>query len=407
MHRAGLVRLVRMGLVYLLVAAAAALGWLWHALPGEICLEPGQTLQLPRFAWVEPLRGRGSRNVASTRAVGSYQVTLALGGWLPVRTIRAVVTERPTVTVCGTPFGVKMFSEGALVVGFSDVNTAAGPENPAKAAGLRLGDRVIRIGSTATEDNDAVKQALEAAQGGAVEVVYVRSGEQRQTSLTPVWDASSAQWRAGMWVRDSSAGVGTLTFVDAERGVFAGLGHPISDGDTGESIALRSGEIVPCQITGCSAGTVGSPGELKGKFLSSHAIGSIRINGENGVYGTTRTDFAGQMLEVAFAQEVETGDAEIWSTVSGQSPRAYRVRIERVSDADPRRNMVLRVVDKTLLSQTGGIVQGMSGSPIVQNGRLVGAVTHVLVNDPTRGYGIFAQTMLEQAETVVKAEEPA
>ena len=197
MHRAGLVRLVRMGLVYLLVAAAAALGWLWHALPEEICLEPGQTLQLPRFAWVEPLRGRGSRNVASTRAVGSYQVTLALGGWLPVRTIRAVVTERPTVTVCGTPFGVKMFSEGALVVGFSDVNTAAGPENPAKAAGLRLGDRVIRIGSTATEDNDAVKQALEAAQGSAVEVVYVRSGEQRQTSLTPVWDASSAQWRGG------------------------------------------------------------------------------------------------------------------------------------------------------------------------------------------------------------------
>ena len=268
MHRAGLVRLVRMGLVYLLVAAAAALGWLWHALPEEICLEPGQTLQLPRFALVEPLRGRGSRNVASTRAVGSYQVTLALGGWLPVRTIRAVVTERPTVTVCGTPFGVKMFSEGALVVGFSDVNTAAGPENPAKAAGLRLGDRVIRIGSTATEDNDAVKQALEAAQGGAVEVVYVRSGEQRQTSLTPVWDASSAQWRAGMWVRDSSAGVGTMTFVDRQLGVFAGLGHPISDSDTGESVALRSGEIVACSIVGYTSGTIGSPGELKENSLA-------------------------------------------------------------------------------------------------------------------------------------------
>lgn len=402
MHRAGLVRLVRMGLVYLLVAAAAALGWLWHALPGEICLEPGQTLQLPRFAWVEPLRGRGSRNVASTRAVGSYQVTLALGGWLPVRTIRAVVTERPTVTVCGTPFGVKMFSEGALVVGFSDVNTAAGPENPAKAAGLRLGDRVIRIGSTATEDNDAVKQALEAAQGSAVEVVYVRSGEQRQTSLTPVWDASSAQWRAGMWVRDSSAGVGTLTFADEEKGVFAGLGHPISDSDTGESIALRSGEIVPCQITGCSKGTAGSPGELKGRFLSAHAIGTIRINGENGVYGSTRAQFAGQKMEVAFAQEVEAGDAEIWTTTSGETPRAYRVKIEKISDADPRRNMVLRVVDLELLAQTGGIVQGMSGSPIVQNGRLVGAVTHVLVNDPTRGYGIFAQTMLEQAERVTE-----
>ena len=262
------------------------------------------------------------------------------------------------------------------------------------------GDRVIRIGSTATEDNDAVKQALEAAQGGAVEVVYVRSGEQRQTSLTPVWDASSAQWRAGMWVRDSSAGVGTLTFADEEKGVFAGLGHPISDSDTGESIALRSGEIVPCQITGCSKGTAGSPGELKGRFLSAHAIGTIRINGENGVYGSTRAQFAGQKMEVAFAQEVEAGDAEIWTTTAGETPRAYRVKIEKISDADPRRNMVLRVVDRELLAQTGGIVQGMSGSPILQNGRLVGAVTHVLVNDPTRGYGIFAQTMLEQAHSV-------
>ena len=125
---------------------------------------------------------------------------------------------------------------------------------------------------------------------------------------------------------------------------------------------------------------------------------SIRINGENGVYGTTRTQFAGQRMEVAFAQEVTTGSAEIWSTVSGETPRPYQVRIERISDADPKRNMVLRVTDPALLAQTGGIVQGMSGSPIVQNGRLVGAVTHVLVNDPTRGYGIFAQTMLEQAE---------
>lgn len=277
--------------------------------------------------------------------------------------------------------------------------------NPAKAAGLRLGDRVIRIGQIRTENNDAVKEALEAARGSTAEVVYVRSGEQRSTTLTPVWDAAAAQWRAGMWVRDSSAGVGTLTFVDPEKGVFAGLGHPISDGDTGESIALRSGEIVPCEITGCSMGTVGSPGELKGKFLSAHAIGSIRINGENGVYGTTRTGFSGQTMPVAFAQEVETGDAQILATVAGKTPRTYHVRIEKISDADPRRNMVVRVVDKALLTRTGGIVQGMSGSPILQHGRLVGAVTHVLVNDPTRGYGIFAQTMLEQAEQVATTEK--
>ena len=335
--------------------------------------------------------------------MGSYQTTLTLGGWLPIKTIRAVVTERPRVTVCGTPFGVKMFSEGALIVGFSEIGQAGGgTSNPAKEAGLRLGDRVICIGQTRTESNEAVKEALDAAEGQSVEVVYIRSGEQKLTTLTPVWDGAAGQWRAGMWVRDSSAGVGTLTFADEELGVFAGLGHPISDSDTGESVALRSGEIVPCEITGCSAGTAGSPGELKGHFLSAHAIGTIRINGENGVYGTTRTHFSGQLREIAFAQEVVTGPAEIWATIEGEAPRAYRIQIERVSDADPRRNLVIRVTDPSLLSATGGIVQGMSGSPILQNGRLVGAVTHVLVNDPTRGYGIFAQTMLEQAKNAVQ-----
>ena len=241
MSKHSIVRWIKIIGAYLLVAAVAALGWLWCALPEQVYLEPEQPLMLPRFGWVEPLRGHGSRNVASTRAAGSYQTTLALGGWLPVKTIRATVMQRPTVTVCGTPFGVKMFSEGALVVGFSEVHTAAGTVNPAKQAGLRLGDRVIRMGNTVTETNEQVHAALEAAAGAAVEVVYVRKGEQRQTTLLPVWDTQNAQWRAGMWVRDSSAGVGTLTFVDAQAGVFAGLGHPISDSDTGEQVALRSG----------------------------------------------------------------------------------------------------------------------------------------------------------------------
>ncbi len=162
----------------------------------------------------------------------------------------------------------------------------------------------------------------------------------------PVWDAA-AQWRAGMWVRDSSAGVGTLTFVDVQAGVFAGLGHPISDSDTGERVALRSGEIVACQIVGCTGGTVGSPGELKGKFISDHALGRICINGENGVYGTVSTAIAGQQTEIAFAQEVVPGEAEILTTTSGETPRSYRsVYIEKVNDAAPRRNMVLRVTDR-------------------------------------------------------------
>lgn len=374
MRRSKLRRAGSIAATYLLVAVLAVLGWLWHSLPAEILLEPGQTLTLPRFAYVQPLRTAGSRNAASTQAAGSYQATLSIGGWLPVKTVRALVETRPVVTVCGTPFGVKMFSEGALIVGFSDLNTPDGTANPAKKAGLRLGDRVVRMDDTLTETNDAVHAALETAAGAPVQVVYIRNGEQFQTRLTPVWDSTAGQWRAGMWVRDSSAGVGTMTFVDNAAGVFAGLGHPISDSDTGESVALRSGEIVPCQIVGCTSGTVGSPGELKGRFLSTHALGSICINSKTGVYGRTRAAFSGPELEMAFAQEVVPGDAEIWTTVDGEVPKAYRIRIEKVNDADPHRNMILRVTDRQLLAKTGGIVQGMSGSPILQNGRLVGAV---------------------------------
>jgi stage IV sporulation protein B len=393
--------------VYVAALAVVALAWLYTMLPEHICVETGDTLHLARFSWISPLMQYGAQNVTSTHVVGSYNTTLALGGVIPIKTVRTVVAERPSVTVCGTPFGVKMFSEGALVVGFSELSLEnGGHTNPAKEAGLRLGDRVICINDVQTLNNDAVKEAVEKSNGQAVEVIYVRDGEQYMTWLTPAWDKENKRWMAGMWVRDSSAGVGTLTFVD-EAGIFAGLGHAISDSDTGESVALRSGEIVPCEIVGYTAGTAGDPGELKGQFVGSTAIGTICLNGDNGVYGTVRTEFLGKTMEVAFAQEVTEGEAQILTTISGEEPRAYTVSIEHVSDADSLRNLVIRVTDETLLAETGGIVQGMSGSPIVQNGRLVGAVTHVLVNDPTRGYGIFAETMLEQAENVLQLDDAA
>ena len=215
MSKHSIVRWIKMIGVYLLVAAVAALGWLWCALPEEVYLEPEQTLTLPRFGWVEPLRGHGSRNVASTRAAGSYQTTLALGGWLPVKTIRATVMQRPTVTVCGTPFGVKMFSEGALVVGFSEVHTAAGTINPAKQAGLRLGDRVIRMGNTVTETNEQVHAALEAAAGAAVEAVGL-SVIDWQSRLTAKHIFTHVEWRmTGYALTVRGDGPAELEWVDA------------------------------------------------------------------------------------------------------------------------------------------------------------------------------------------------
>ena len=381
-------------------AAALALGcltYLYTQLPDTFMVPQGQTLTLAQMPWLVPLEPTGAAAAQAVPTGGSYNVTLSVLGGIPVKTVRAVVVDRRAVTVCGTPFGIKMFSDGAMVVAFTDIRTASGSANPAKAAGLKMGDVIVSIDGQKTVDNDDVSAAIQAAEGCPVQLVYTRDGAEHTTSLQPVQDADSERWRAGMWVRDSSAGIGTLTFVDNSTGIYAGLGHSISDADTGQSIALLSGEVAPVTITGYVAGAAGAPGELKGRFTGEAAMGDILINGATGVYGSIRKVMD---MVVAQAQEVSEGPARILTTIGGDEPAWYDAVIEQVSltEEDPNRNMVIRITDPELLAATGGIVQGMSGSPIVQNDRLVGAVTHVLVNDPTRGFGIFAENMLSSAD---------
>lgn len=385
-------------------AAALALGcltYLYTQLPDTFMVPQGQTLTLAQMPWIVPLEPKGG--AAAVQAVptgGSYNVTLSVLGGIPVKTVRAVVVDRRAVTVCGTPFGIKMFSDGAMVVAFTDIRTAGGSANPAKGAGLKMGDVIVSIDGHKTVDNDDVSAAIQAAEGRPVQLVYIRDGAEHTTSLQPVQDADSQRWRAGMWVRDSSAGIGTLTFVDNFTGIYGGLGHSISDADTGQSIALLSGEVAPVTITGYVAGAAGAPGELKGRFTGEGAMGDILINGATGVYGSIRRVMDGQDMVVAQAQEVCEGPARILTTIGSDEPAWYDAEIEQISltEEDPNRNMVIRITDPELLAATGGIVQGMSGSPIVQNDRLVGAVTHVLVNDPARGFGIFAENMLASAD---------
>ena len=241
------------------------------------------------------------------------------------------------------------------------------------------------------------------AAGGSVELRYLRGQNQMTCTLTPVRERGTDAPRAGIWVRDSSAGIGTLTFADTEHGTFAGLGHAVSDSDTGTDLTLLTGEAVSVTITGCRRGSAGSPGELRGEFGGQQPFGDIKANTSTGVYGVlTNSAQVGENIPVANLQEVYPGEAEIVTTISGQTAQRFAVRIERVNmtASDPNRNLLLRITDPELLRATGGIVQGMSGSPIVQDGCLVGAVTHVLVNDPTRGYDIFAATMLKRADAV-------
>ncbi|WP_294500581.1 SpoIVB peptidase [uncultured Gemmiger sp.] len=385
----------------------AALYALQRAIPDVFYVEPGERLSIASMPWLSA-DSRSSAGQLAVSAPGGNAgggQTLKLFGLFPIKTVQTVSEDRREVTVCGTPFGIKMFSNGALVVAFSDLYTEQGSENPAKEAGLRLGDLIVSASGHTVRNNEELSAAITGANGGEMEVVYLRDGVRRTCKLTPVRDQDGS-YKAGVWVRDSSAGIGTLTFADTQHGTFAGLGHAISDTDTGTSISLLSGEIVPVNITGCAAGAAGAPGELRGDFSGTDVLGTVLANDATGVYGKLSSTVAGNICPVANSQEIQPGAAQILATVEGSTPQLYDVRIEYVNlnASDPNRNMQIRVTDPDLLAKTGGIVQGMSGSPILQNGMLVGAVTHVLINDPTRGYGIFARTMLEGADRAAGGE---
>lgn len=388
--------------LFLSAAVAAGIGVyaLNRSLPDTFYVQQGESLTIASMPWLKEKSSTSHEIAAGNISQDtSGNCTLALFDLIPVKTVRTVSVERREVVVCGTPFGIKMFSNGALVVAFSDLYTNLGSENPAKEAGLRLGDLIISADGHAVRNNDELSAAISEAAGSAMEVVYLRDGEQCRCMLTPVADQNGV-YKAGVWVRDSSAGIGTLTFADTERGTFAGLGHAISDTDTGTSISLLSGEIVPVNVTGYVRGTAGAPGELRGEFSGETVLGTVLANDETGVYGTLSASVEGTRYPVANSQEVVVGEAQILTTIAGGQAKLYDIRIERVNlnASDPNRNMMIEVTDPELLGATGGIVQGMSGSPILQNGKLVGAVTHVLINDPPRGYAIFAQTMLSAAD---------
>lgn len=342
----------------------------------------------------------------AAKAGNEFFMRLSLPGGAVIKPVSVQVVERDMVIPAGTPFGIKMFTEGVMVVGLSDIDMQGRAVNPAKSAGIRTGDIILSLDGKNVSYNEDVGRIIDQSGGRTIKVSLSRSGVTREVSLTPAKSPTDDSYRAGMWVRDSSAGIGTMTFYDPQSKVFAGLGHAICDVDTGELMPLSSGEAVDVTITGVSRGTSGSPGELRGTFGSSRTIGELFKNEITGVYGKSGVSpVQAAPVPVATRSEIKPGAAVIYSTVEGKKPQAYSINIDRIAatDANPTKNMVIRITDEKLISATGGIVQGMSGSPIIQNGKLVGAVTHVFVNDPTRGYAIFAENMINNISTRANA----
>ena len=318
----------------------------------------------------------------------TYNADLKLMNIIPLKSVNVQVVEETKVVPCGVPFGVKIFTDGVVVVGISDVKVNLSTVNPAKDAGLKIGDVIMSIDNNTVNSNEEVAKYIQNCNGNPLTLSVRRENMTFSTEICPVKSEDSS-YKAGLWVRDSSAGIGTLTYYNPEQQVFAGLGHGICDVDTGELMPLRNGDIVPAIINGVVKGEKGTPGELRGYFSDQNSIGTLLANVNTGVYGVmNKAPVENQPLVVAMKQQVKPGKAQILTTINGQAPQYYDIEIESVNykEHTPTKNMVIRITDPKLLETTGGIVQGMSGSPIIQNGMLIGAVTHVFVNEPECGY---------------------
>ena len=341
------------------------------------------------------------------RHVGeNFEVDLKIFGLIPFSTVSVEIVDDTYVQVLGNPFGMKIYTDGVLVIECVDIVTKDGNKNPAIQGGIKVGDYIKTVNGQAVSCNEDVLQLVTESGGKIMTFEIVRDGKTMHCEVTPVLDKESNVYRVGIWVRDSSAGIGTLTFYSPSNDVVCGLGHGICDSDTEVLLEIDKGELVEADIIDVNKGAVGSPGALNGK-LTYNSIADVALNCELGVYGIMDKDVSSANLtEIALKQEVYDGEAQILCTVSGDVPKLYSCEIKKIGDKNSKtQNMIVTITDAALINITGGIVQGMSGSPILQDGKLVGALTHVLVNDSKTGYGIYAENMLEVAQGVTKNNE--
>lgn len=327
--------------------------------------------------------------------------TIRLLGVVPVKDVTVTNKESQKVLVSGEAFGIKLYTDGVIVVATQGVETADGMINPAQKAGIEVGDIIISINNEKVYTSDEVTKALNDNIGKPYKIIIKRDERYKTFVLTPVYCDREGCYKAGMWVRDSTAGIGTITFFNKNNSSFGALGHQINDVDTKELMPMLKGEAVEACVTSVQKASSGSTGSLVCDF-STKTIGYLSKNESCGVFGRySRISEYVEEFEVASAQEVKRGKAEIISTINDGKPEKYEIEITHISyNADDERNIIIKVTDEELISKTGGIVQGMSGSPIIQNNKLVGAVTHVIINNPKKGYGIFAQTMIEMSNAV-------
>ena len=360
-----------------------------------------------RFCLTEPLSFRPLRP-------GSAEMTLSLFG-LPIRRLSLQVMPSVSLVAAGHSVGVSLRSQGVLVVGFATIEDDAGASSPGREAGLRLGDRITTLNGHTELDGATIARLVDESgrRNEQVELTVLRGAGEVMLRAVPRSCRETGKYRLGVFVRDTAVGIGTLTFVDRESMTFGALGHVIADADTGEPITLGSGRIVRATVTFIEAGRRGVPGEKRSVFVDEQTtLGTVERNTAFGIFGHMVEDITAgaSPIPILLRDEVEEGPAEILTVIAGEQVERFAIEIQRVSRLQHTphgKGLVIRATDPRLLQKTGGIVQGMSGSPIVQRGKLVGAVTHVFVNDPARGYGVFIEWMIRESDLLERREEHA
>ena len=324
---------------------------------------------------------------------------LTLFNIIPIKEVNVHTVEKRFVVPCDNLFGIKFYTKGISVINCNNIELGFKTVNPGAECGLRSGDTILKINGKDMTSCEDMQSEITSSGGGSLNIECERQGEIFHTVITPV--QSDGEYRVGLWIRDSCAGLGTMTFYDPETNKFAALGHGICDSDTGELLPLDSAEITQAKISTITKGTNGSPGIINGYFASDETSGRALLNNETGLYGIldNPTSYF-EPIEIANIQDIRKGEAQILCTLDDGEPKYYSIEITGVNydEKNKTKNLQIVATDNRLLEKKGGIAQGMSGSPILQNGKLVGAVTHVLITNSAKGYGIFAQNMFDEID---------
>ena len=330
--------------------------------------------------------------------ISKLNLNLSLFNKIPLKEVTVDVIPKTKLVPVGRSVGMKLYTDGVLVVGMSEIEG----QKPYAYSDIKEGDRIIEINNNAVTCTADLITNVNNSKGREMQIKLVRDFATITTSIKPA-KTDEQEYKIGLWVRDAAAGVGTITFYEPETGMFGALGHGITDVDTSDLIYIANGELITTNIVSITKGEKGKPGEIRGTIETGKKIGNVSKNTEFGIFGNlinkNYLDIReSDAMELALRNEIKEGEAEIICELEDGKRESYKIRIQKVYEANNKDNksMLLKVTDEKLIEKTGGIIPGMSGSPIIQDGKLVGAVTHVLVNDPTMGYGVFADIMLKQ-----------